>query len=358
MSPVLEVSRTQMNENCKPGIRAARVLRSLAAGGGNIEHARAFASQEYGADRATTKALAAGDAVGGGFLLAQDMADEVIDLLRPMSVVRAIEPQIVRPNRGSIEFPKLTSGASAGYVGENADIPVSEQEFGQVIFVAKKLAALVPISNDLLKFGSPSADAIIRDDMVQAIATAEDQNLLRGDGLEDKPKGLRFQAASANVTASNGTTSDDIEADFKDLINGLEVSDVKLVRPAWLMNPRSKNHLLNLRDANGNLIYPEIRSTRPTIYGWPVFVSTNIPINLGAGNESEIFFVDAAEVIFGEVDMVEVAVSSDGAYLDSTGTMRSAFTRDQTLMRAILRHDINVKHDVGVAVKTGVTWGA
>jgi hypothetical protein len=38
--------------------------------------------------------------------------------------------------------------------------------------------------------------------------------------------------------------------------------------------------------------------------------------------------------------------------------MRSAFTRDQTLMRAILLHDLAVKHDVAVAVKTGITWGA
>jgi hypothetical protein len=38
--------------------------------------------------------------------------------------------------------------------------------------------------------------------------------------------------------------------------------------------------------------------------------------------------------------------------------MRSAFTRDLTVMRAILHHDLVVKHDVAVAVKTGITWGS
>jgi HK97 family phage major capsid protein len=169
--------------------------------------------------------------------------------------------------------------------------------------------------------------------------------------------GIRFQAASENVTASNGTTATNIESDFKDLLQALEGNDVPMVRPGWIMPPRSKNHLITLRDSNGNLIYPEIRNANPTIHTHPVFITNNIPQNLGAGNETELYLVDASEVIFGEVAGLEIAVSPDASYTVSGNTF-SAFQGDQTLMRATLRHDIALKHDVAVAVKIGVTWGA
>ena len=115
---------------------------------------------------------------------------------------------------------------------------------------------------------------------------------------------------------------------------------------------------MTLRDANGNLIYPEMRSPTPSIHTHPVFVTNNIPTNLGAGSdESELYLADASEIILAEVTAIEIAVSGDATYTEN-GTTVSAFQRDQTLMRAILRHDIALRHDVSVAVKTGVTWGS
>jgi HK97 family phage major capsid protein len=265
MTPILSASSTTM-ENFKPedkGLGAARLIRCFAAGKGDCYRAARFAAKEYGKDSLTTKALMAGDATAGGFLVPDQMATEVIELLRPVSVVRQMGPRFIQAAKGSFDFPRLDQGASASYIGEGGDIVVSQPQFGQVRLTAKKLAALVPVSNDLLKFGV-NADAVVRDDLVETLATAEDVNLLRGDGLLSKPLGLRNRVASANVSASNGTTATNIEDDFKDLLNALEGNDVPMRRPVWLMSPRSKNHLLSLRDANGNLIFPELLSSPTT----------------------------------------------------------------------------------------------
>ena len=102
-----------------------------------------------------------------------------------------------------------------------------------------------------------------------------------------------------------------------------------------------------------------MRNERPTIHTIPVHITNNIPTNLGAGSdETEIYLVDASEVLLGEVEVIQIAVSGDASYLDETSTMCSAFTRDQKLMKAILRHDLAVKHDVAIALKGGVTWGS
>ena len=329
-------------------------MRAIAATGGNRFAAYQFSKVEYGDDAVCTKALAASSGVAGGFLIEGKLAAEVIDLLRPRSVVRAMNPRVWPVPTGSTSFPRIDVGASSAYVGENIDIPASQQQYGQVNLDMKKLAALVPISNDLLAYGQ-NADEIIRDDLVQELAKTEDQNFIRGDGAQDGPKGLRHWAA--NVTATNGTTAAQIEADFKDLLQDLEGNDVPMERPAWIMAPRSKNHLITLRTTADVLVFPEMRNNPPTIHQHPVFVTNNIPTNLGGGSdETELYLVDASEVILGEVESIQIAVSSDAAYLDETQTMRSAFGRDQTLMRAILRHDLAVKHDVSVAVKTGITW--
>jgi HK97 family phage major capsid protein len=47
--------------------------------------------------------------------------------------------------------PKITGGSTAGYVGENANITKTQPTTGQITLTFKKLAALVPISNDLLR---------------------------------------------------------------------------------------------------------------------------------------------------------------------------------------------------------------
>ena len=149
--------------------------------------------------------------------------------------------------------------------------------------------------------GALFADEFVRDDIIMEISVREDRAFIRDDGTQHQPKGMRHWAA--NVTATAGETSDNIETDFKVLLNNLEDADVRLLRPAWFMHPSRRNHLRNLRDSNGNLIFPEIRSTSPTLYGYPVWVTTSIPKNLGSGSdESEVYFADMMDMIIGEVE--------------------------------------------------------
>lgn len=341
------------------GIGAARLVRAFAFGKGDVEKAAYFVGKMYNDDLGDEikKSLQAGDFVGGGALIIPEYASEIIELLRARTVVRAAGARVVDLSSGTLTIRRQTAGGTASYVGESENIGVTAPTTGDLVLVAKKLAALTPISNDLIRFTSgPSADMFVRDDLVMEMSIREDLAFLRDDGTQNTPKGMRYWAAAANITATNGTTSTQIESDFRDLINGLEDNDVRLLNPAWFMHPSRKNYLRNLRDGNGNLIYPEIRGPNPTLYGYPVFTSTSIPKNLGGGTESELYFADMADMVIGESSTIEIEVSGDGSYVES-GTMKSAFSRDETLIRVIARHDFVVRHAESIAVKTGVTWG-
>lgn len=339
------------------GDALSRIVRSLAATKGDPARAAAHCEKVF-RDAEIAKALAAGTGSAGGFVVPEDYSSEIVELLRPASVVRRMGARTMPMPHGNMTVPKITGGATAAYVAENTNITASQQTFGQLKLSAKKLAAITPISNDLIRFSSPSADSMVRGDLVSAIATAEDVSFIRGVQNGAGPKGLRYWAPSANVIAVNATVNlANVTADTSKLMLGLLNNNVRMIQPGWLMAPRIKVFLEDLRDGNGNKAFPEIANG--TFRGYPIGVTTNIPINLAVTdtNESELYFVDFADVVIGDVPVMSIDVSSEAAYHDG-GAVVAAFSLDQTVIRVIMENDLVVRHAESVAVLKDVDWGA
>lgn len=333
------------------GLGFARIVRALVAAKGSPYVAAQIAENKFG-DKDVAKALAAGDASAGGFIVPDKYSSEIIELLRPMSVVRR-SGALVMPMEGSVDIPRLTAGTTATYIGENQNITKTEPTFGNLKATERKLAAIVPISNDLIRLSNPKADALVRDDLVASMAVTEDAYFLRGAGGGNSPKGIRYWALAGNVAGSAGTSATNIETDLKNLIQALESNNVRMIRPVWIMSPRTKNALWVLRDANGNLVFPEIRDGK--LWGYPVQTTNQVPTNLGGGTDSELYFADMADVVIAENAQIMIDVSDTAAYHDGSNVV-AAFSQDQTVIRAIARHDLVVRHDASVAVRTGVAY--
>lgn len=346
-------------EESQKGIAAARMVRALAASRGDPGRAKSFVKRVYNDDLGDEiqRALISSDMESGGALVVPEYAAEIIELLRSRTVVRAAGARTLPMNNGTLTIRKHTGGSSASYVGESRNISVTQPETGQIELTSKKLAAIVPISNDLLSFTSgPSADEFVRDDLVMEMSIREDRAFLRDNGEQHTPRGMRYWAAASGISASNGITPDAIEQDFKDMVNALEGADVRLIRPAWFMHPSRKNFLAILRHGGGGqLLFPSLSTPTPNIWGYPVYTTTSLPNNLN-GNETEVMFADMADAIIGEVTGLNIVVDPSASYVDG-GEMISAFSRDETLVRAITRHDFAFRHRESIAVKTGVAWG-
>lgn len=344
------------------GLRFARMFRALAAGGGIPYVAAQIAEAQWG-ESGLFANQNMGTGAAGGFLVPEDVSSEVIELLRPASVVMALSPQTVDMPAGNLTINRLATGAAASYIGEQTDTPATGVGFGQVKLSAKKLAALIPISNDLLRASGVAADRIVRDDLVVSLAQRMDLAFIRGAGTQFSPLGLRFQHtgtpfASTHVLGVTGSaTLADVTTNLGRLELALMNADVAMTRPGWLMAPRTMMFLQNLRDGNGNFAFPEVQLGQ--LRGKPFRVTTQIPTNLGGGtNETELYLADFAHVVVGEHMGIEVALSTEAAYRDASNNLQAAFSRDETVMRAIAQHDIGLRHLPAVAVLTGVTWGA
>lgn len=311
-------------------------------------------------ESARTKAMTAGDATQGGFIVPTQYIQDFIAYLRSKTVMRMLGTPTIPLPTGTAKIGKATAGATAGYVGESTNAPKTGMSTGQLTLSFKKLMALVPVSNDLLKYSSPGADQIVRNDLGAAMSVKEDSAFIRGDGTDGSPRGLRYWAPGANVLAMNATVSlQNVATDLGRLMQALMSADVPMIAPAWIMSPRTKNFLMTLLTTTGNFIYqPEM--SQGTLWGYPFGVTTGVPDNLnysGAGNlnESEIYFVDLGQALIGEAETMMIEASREAAYSDGS-TVQSAWSRDETTIRAVAEHDFVMRYEKAVAVLAGVTW--
>lgn len=314
-----------------------------------------FAKSIKGND-AVVKALEASSLTGGGALINEEVSSDFIDLLTPRAVVRSFGTPVLPMSSGTLTIPKLTAASTAYYIGESRDATKSQQAFGAKKLTSRKLAVLVPISNDLLRRGGARVNTIVRNDALRSAALKEDVTFIRAQGTEFTPKGLRYLAAADNVVAAQGTpTLTTVTEDLGNLVLLLEEANVAFTNPGWIFAPRTKQYLMTVRDGNGNYAFRAEMLTGK-LWGYPYRTTTQVPRNLGSGSDSEVYLADFDDVAIGQTLAIEVAVSTEASYKDENDELVSAFSLDQTVMRLLLEHDIALRHDASVAVLTEVTW--
>jgi HK97 family phage major capsid protein len=358
--------------------------RMIGQGGGNIYNARMAAKELYGENHPVTKALLAGVGASGGFIVPPDYVAEIIELLRPQAVVRSAGPRALPMPRGTLRLPSQTSAATASYSAEDRPIQVSQQKIGAIVASYKKLTALVPISNDLMRYADPAADAFVRDDLVKVVALREDLAFMLGDGTQDTPRGfISFAngfavqtggtigvwssiANSAFATGGNFITSNPTytlataASELGGAINRLDTANVPDSKRMWFMHPRSFNYLNNVQNSLGVYVYrDDLRAGQ--LLGYPFKKTTQIPASIwdatGTNKDTSfIMLVEMTDALLLDSMTLELAVSREGMYVDQNSVTQSAFQNDETLIRAIEEHDFQMRHDASVAVIQGVRY--
>ena len=337
------------------GAKAARMVMSIAAGKGDLGLATKFARNELNdADVAMAIETSSGS---GGALVPANIAEEVIELLRAKTVVRRLGAQIMPLPNGNLSLPRMSGGATSGYVGEGADVLATESAFDDVQLSAKTQITLVPMSNQLVGRAGYSVEQMVLNDMLNAKAVREDKAFLRDDGTSNTPTGFKKTAENASRTVAWSGTANlaTIDAFLDGLILTLMNSNSMMVRPGWALSPTSYMKLFGLRDSNGNKVYPEM--SEGVLKGYPFASTTTIPNNLGTGtNESEIYFADWNDVVIGESESMSVDFSREATYKDAAGNLVSAFARNQSLIRLVAEHDVGFRHPEGLVLGTGIIW--
>jgi HK97 family phage major capsid protein len=369
------------------------VAKMIGRGGGDVYNAQRHAKEAYGENHPVTKALMVSTAGAGGLLVQPDVMNEVIPLLRAAAVVRGAGPRNIPMPRGTMTLPGQSSAATASYGSEAKPIAKSQQSLGSIVASYKKLTALVPISNDMMRYADPAIDAFVRDDLIKVMALTEDRNFLLSDGAQDTPRGYLsfasgwvargggtigvFSKTAASTLAVNGADPQDstggnfitsssaytlatVAAELGGAVNRLDTANVPDSKRVWFMHPRSFNYLFNVQNSLGVYVYRD-ELTRGTLLNYPFKKSTQIGANYwdATGSNKDLSFVfltEMTEDMILDSMQLELAVFREGSYVDENGNTISAMQNDQTIIRAIAEHDHQIRHDAAVAVIQAVRW--
>jgi HK97 family phage major capsid protein len=324
-------------------------VRALPSEGKDLQAAIQRASTE--GNEELTRALSVSVAAGGGFAVPEDLRQEFIELLRPLSVVRAFGGPVIPAPHGSVDLSRVTSGGSVVYGPENT-VTITQPTLGMLRLTNKKTATYVVCSGTLWRSSGGRASAIIQGDLVSATRTAEDVAFLYGNGTASSPRGVRNWAKPANLFPSTGSNIPQIDADLASLEYALTGANVPMSNAGWVMNTRTETYLKGLRTTDGEpRAFPEMNFG--LLKGRPYRATNNVPIN--GSNQAEIILADWDQVVIADYPLI-IDVGKAASYLDANSNFVSAFSQDQVVVRVISESDIGLRHDEAVAVLTGVSY--
>jgi len=348
----VRVSRTEK------GRKFAAYVGFLFAARGDPGRAAEMAKR-HGADATIVKALSSSAVDQGGAFVPTNIAADFIELLRPASVFLSMAPRRVSVPNGNLTFPKLQTGSTAYWVGESNSLTPSQPTTSALRLDLKKLAVLVPMSNEFLRDSGPSATDMLRMDIAEAAGEAVDLALLRGPGSAYAPRGLTSLVNPTNRRQSAGATVPNITADLANVEQKLDDAKVRGGSRAWFMSPRSYYGLRAARDGNNNLVWAAELSGG-TLNGAPYGVTTNLPNDVGSGgNKSQVLLAAMNHLIVGEDPAgIQIAMSDTAAYHDGSN-IQAAFSRDESVVRLTQRIDMIERMDgFAIAEIYDVAWTA
>ncbi len=315
---------------------------------------------------ALAKALAEATDSAGGYVVPVEVASDIARMVRARSAVVQLGPTVV-PVRKELDLPALSSGAAAYYTAENAAIAVSGETFTVALALRPKaLAAMVPVSNRLLLDAQtdPSIEDVIRQDLAEVLALRQDLAFLQGVGTTE-PLGLKNTPGltpAPSLGVNGGTPTFD---NLKDMVAGLRAANAPFSRPGWVLNPRLLNTIEKVKDTQGRYLADVgLLTFDPTggggkLLGFPFRTTTQIPTNLTVGTSTDCswlgFSSDWSESYIGSNSELSISSSQEASYTPDGGTSWvSSFQNDQSVLRAISRHDWGIRRPAFFTTMLGV----
>jgi len=170
---------------------------------------------------------------GGATIETKLLASSFIDLLRNRCVFMSLCTQL-SGLVGQIDIPKQTSGANAGWIGEDDEAPDTDVDFGLVQLRPKTVAAHAQITRKMLMQPAISVEALVRLDIARALAQAIDTAGFYADGLNDKPTGLLHTDGINTVPFAddNPTYKELVEMETRIASDNADVASMKYVANA------------------------------------------------------------------------------------------------------------------------------
>lgn len=358
------------------GIEFARYAMCLGAAKGDLATAFAIAQRRFPDNERINNVLKAAVAAGtttdatwaSPLVEYNDFAGDFVEYLRPQTIIGRFGTGNIPALRNvpfNIHIKGQTSGGAGYWVGEGKPKPVTKFDFNNVYLGWAKVANIAVLTEELMRFSSPSAEALVRDALASALIERLDTDFV------DPAKAASADVSPASITNgvaaihSSGTDADAVRADLKALWQTFINAKLSPATAVYIMTPSRALALSLMRNSLGQKEFADVNINGGLLEGIPVIVSDYVPTD---SNGDLVILVSASDIWLADDGQVVIAASREAsiqmldnptnASADGTATsMVSMFQTDSVALRAERFINWKKRRASAVAYLDQVNWG-
>ena len=308
--------------------------------------------------RVIKTAVPAADSIASPLAAYRHMASEFVEALRPATILGKLTG--ARHVPAGISTGAALSGTTAAWVGQAKPIPVSRMDLGAVTVDIAKIGSIVGFTRELVRSSSPNAEAVVRQDMIAAIAQFQDQQFIDPNVAAIADTSPASVTHGVSAVPSSGSSVTQITTDLIAAMATFVTSGVTLEFGAWIMSPRTALYLSTLRTTSGAMAFEQMSPRGGFLFGLPVIVSGGMPVD--SGGHTFIALVAANEILLADEGGIEIDASDeatlqlDSAPLAGAQATVSLFQNNLAALRAIRFINWRPRRDGAVALVDGITY--
>ena len=366
----------------EPGIRFARVVKARWNAQKNYRDVGMVAKEMYPDDHMVQKAAVLAGTTDSGNWAGALVGDEgsvfadFVEYLRPQTIIGKFGMNGV-PSLRTVPFytplVSQTAGGEGYWVGEGKPKPLTSFDFSRTTLTPLKVANIAVLTDEVLKSSSPSAERIVRDELVNALRARLDTDFI--NPAKAAVAGVSPASITNGVTAieTSGTTADDVRTDLKALYQEFIDDNNAPTNGVWIMPSSLALSLSLIYNLNGAPEFPGIGMNGGTLLGLPVitseyvaddydfsFVSTATGAFVALVNASDIYLADEGGVQVdasreASLEMLDSALTQD-AGAGTGASLVSMFQTNSVAFRAERTINWAKRRTGAVAVLGAVNW--
>ena len=269
-------------------------------------------------------------ASGGALVGTNILTGSIIELLRNKPLVSQMGAMTLTGLMGNVAIPRINGGATAYWLNEQGSVTASDQAFGQVGFMPKKLMGRTGYTKELVNQTDISIEALVRNDLTTVLSLAKDLAALNGTGGA-QPLGI-MNTTGINAVTFGGTASRASMIQFQQKVATANASRGNL---AYMTTPLAAAKMMGT---------PEVPNFPQWL--WNGNVDTGVVVGRRAETTNQ---VPGDRVIYGNWNDL---VLLDWAGIDVVVNPYSADSQGIVTITITLWTDSGLRHEVSFAVST------
>jgi len=254
----------------------------------------------------------------GGFTVATEVADKVLEALKEYGGMRAVATVIRTAQGNGMQFPASDGTSETGeLVAQNAAATAADIVFSTIALdVYKYSSKVVAVPIELLQDSSIDIEAFVVSRLATRLGRITNTHFTTGTGTS-QPRGIVTAAASGKV-GTTGQTLAVVYDDLIDLQHAVDPAYRALGNAGFMMHDSSLKVVRKVKDANNRPIFvPGYELSVPggspdTLLGSPITINQDMPVM--AANAKSIIFGDFSYYTIRDAMMIEVQRYTDSAY--------------------------------------------